>query len=158
MKDTCSDLGAVGAPPISCKRTLKGHQGKIYSMHWSAGSSELVSAAQDGVLIVWDGLTTNKTHAIPLHCQWVMTCAFAPSGNFVACGGLDNTCSVFNLQSEENKPIKELVDHGGHLSSCRFLNNSQILTGSGDNCSYLWDIESGNLVSKFSDHLGGVLG
>ena len=54
----------------------------------------LVSASQDGKLIVWDGYTTNKVHAIPLRSSWVMTCAYAPSGNYVACGGLDNICSV----------------------------------------------------------------
>lgn len=60
----------------------------------SLPSSNLVSASQDGKLIVWDGYTTNKVHAIPLRSSWVMTCAYAPSGNYVACGGLDNICSV----------------------------------------------------------------
>ena len=30
-----------------------------------------------------------------------MTCAYAPSGNFVACGGLDNICSIYNLKTRE---------------------------------------------------------
>lgn len=55
----------------------------------------LVSASQDGKLIVWDSYTTNKVHAIPLRSSWVMTCAYAPSGSFVACGGLDNICSIY---------------------------------------------------------------
>ena len=50
---------------------------------------------QDGKLIVWDSYTTNKVHAIPLRYSWVMTCAYAPSGNYVACGGLDNICSIY---------------------------------------------------------------
>lgn len=28
-----------------------------------------------------------QVHAIPLRSSWVMTCAYAPSGSFVACGG-----------------------------------------------------------------------
>lgn len=55
----------------------------------------LVSASQDGKLIVWDSYTTNKVHAIPLRSSWVMTCAYAPSGSYVACGGLDNICSIY---------------------------------------------------------------
>ena len=54
-----------------------------------------MSASQDGKLIVWDSYSTNKVHAIPLRSSWVMTCAYAPSGNFVACGGLDNICSIY---------------------------------------------------------------
>ena len=48
---------------------------------------QLVSASQDGKLIVWDAYTTNKVHAI-LRSSWVMTCAYSPTGNFVACGEL----------------------------------------------------------------------
>lgn len=60
--------------------------------YWSTGCRHLVSASQDGKLIVWDACTTNKVHAIRLLCSWVMTCAYAPSGNYVACGGLDFAC------------------------------------------------------------------
>jgi guanine nucleotide-binding protein G(I)/G(S)/G(T) subunit beta-1 len=83
------------------RRTLKGHLAKIYAMHWAEDRTHLVSASQDGKLLVWDGLTTNKVHAIPLRSSWVMTCAYSPSGGFVACGGLDNICSVYNLRSRE---------------------------------------------------------
>lgn len=115
----------------------------------------LVSASQDGKLIVWDTYTTNKVpvspplhppvlpwghcaspplpspsgnsaqvqlmptllqvHAIPLRSSWVMTCAYAPSGNFVACGGLDNMCSIYSLKSREGnvKVSRELSAHTG---------------------------------------------
>ena len=52
-------------------------------MHWAEDRTHLVSASQDGKLLVWDGLTTNKIHAIPLRSSWVMTCAYSPSGSFV---------------------------------------------------------------------------
>lgn len=50
-----------------------------------------------------------------------MTCAYAPSGNFVACGGLDNMCSIYNLKTREGnvKVSRELSAHtGGCASSC----------------------------------------
>ena len=50
-------------------------------MDWAADSRNLVSASQDGKLIVWDGYTANKIHAIPLRSSWVMTCTYAQSGN-----------------------------------------------------------------------------
>lgn len=56
---------------------------------------------QDGKLIVWDAYTTNKIHAIPLRSSWVMTCAYAPTGSYVACGGLDNLCSIYSLKTRE---------------------------------------------------------
>ncbi len=99
---------------------------------------------QDGKLIIWDGITTNKTHAIPLRSSWVMTCAYAPSGNLVACGGLDNLCSIYKISGAQTSEgaaknaSQELAQHEGYLSCCRFLSDSQILTSSGDSTCLLW--------------------
>ena len=143
------------------RRTLKGHLAKIYAMHWAMDKRHLVSASQDGKLIVWDAHTTNKVHAIPLRSSWVMTCAYAPSGNFVACGGLDNICSIYPLKNKESggsiKVSRELSAHTGYLSCCRFLNDRQILTSSGDMSCMLWDIDSGTKIMEFVDHTGDVM-
>ena len=105
----CDKLG------IKNRRVLKGHFAKIYAMHWCDNEGDvgkqLVSASQDGKLIVWNAQSTNKVHAIPLRSSWVMTCAFSPTGKKVACGGLDNVCSIYNLESKES-PIK--VREGSH--------------------------------------------
>ena len=128
-------------------------------MHWSTDRRHLVSASQDGKLIIWDAYTTNKVHAIPLRSSWVMTCAYAPSGNFVACGGLDNICSIYNLSTREGptRVARELSGHSGYLSCCRFVNDRKIITSSGDMTCMMWDIETGSKVTEFADHLGDVM-
>jgi len=149
---------ASGEKPKT-RRTLKGHLAKIYALHWSTNQVHLVSASQDGKLLVWDALTTNKTHAVPLRSSWVMSCAYAPSGGFVACGGLDNICSIYNLQSNEVpiRTCRELNAHTGYLSCCRFLSDKQILTSSGDMTCLLWDIEAGSKIREFAEHDGDVM-
>ncbi|KAK4631611.1 Guanine nucleotide-binding protein subunit beta [Fulvia fulva] len=144
---------------MKTKRTLKGHLAKIYAMHWSTDRRHLVSASQDGKLIIWDAYTTNKVHAIPLRSSWVMTCAYSPSGNYVACGGLDNICSIYNLSAREGptRVARELSGHSGYLSCCRFINDRRILTSSGDMTCVLWDIETGQKITEFADHLGDVM-
>jgi len=144
---------------VRIRRTLRGHLAKIYAMHWATERSNLVSASQDGKLLVWDAITTNKVHAIPLRSSWVMTCAYAPSGGFVACGGLDNICSIYNLKSKE-VPIRvsrELNAHTGYLSCCRFLDDRKIVTASGDHTCILWDVEAGSQLHNFADHTGDVM-
>jgi len=145
---------------MKTRKTLKGHLAKIYAMHWSTDRRHLVSASQDGKLIIWDAYTTNKVHAIPLRSSWVMTCAYAPSGNYVACGGLDNICSIYNLNSNRDGPTRvarELSGHSGYLSCCRFINDRNILTSSGDMTCMKWDVETGLKVTEFADHLGDVM-
>lgn len=53
-------LDPVGRIQMRTRRTLRGHLAKIYAMHWGTDSRLLVSASQDGKLIVWDSYTTNK--------------------------------------------------------------------------------------------------
>lgn len=150
--------GPLGPAP-KLRRTLKGHFGKVYAMHWSGTSKDLVSASQDGKLIVWDAIENVKTQAIPLRSSWVMTCAFEQTkGNLVACGGLDNLCSIYQLnQPQVMRSYRELAAHDGYLSCCRFIGESQILTSSGDQTCMLWDIELGQSKMTFQDHEGDVM-
>merc|ERR1711936_1390587 len=77
---SAQSMEPIGRIQMRTRRTLRGHLAKIYAMHFASDSRNLVSASQDGKLIVWDSYSTNKVHAIPLRSSWVMTCAYAPSG------------------------------------------------------------------------------
>jgi len=163
LAEICSKKG-VARVGVSMKqrRILKGHFGKIYAMHWANDSQHLVSASQDGKLIIWNAFTTNKVHAIPLRSSWVMTCAYSPSGNMVACGGLDNLCSVYKLPGnkegvQQHKTFAELAQHEGYLSCCRFIRDDEIVTSSGDSTCILWDVETKAPKAIFNDHSGDVM-
>uniref|UniRef100_UPI00358E32A2 guanine nucleotide-binding protein G(I)/G(S)/G(T) subunit beta-1-like n=2 Tax=Myxine glutinosa TaxID=7769 RepID=UPI00358E32A2 len=159
LAQVVSNVDPVGRIQMRTRRTLRGHLAKIYAMQWGTDSRLLVSASQDGKLIVWDSYTTNKVHAIPLRSSWVMTCSYASSGGFVACGGLDNICSVYSLKSREGnvRVTRELAGHTGYLSCCRFIDDARIITSSGDTTCALWDIESGQQLSSFQGHAGDVM-
>ena len=130
-------------PMPKMRRTLKGHFGKVYAMHWSGNGTDLVSASQDGKLIVWEAMQNVKTQAIPLRSSWVMTCAFEQTkGNLVACGGLDNLCSIYQLnQPQVMRSYRELAAHDGYLSCCRFVNENSIITSSGASFSVAYLFE-----------------
>uniref|UniRef100_A0A7I4C0T8 Uncharacterized protein n=1 Tax=Physcomitrium patens TaxID=3218 RepID=A0A7I4C0T8_PHYPA len=132
---------------FKCVRTLQGHTGKIYSLDWAyRETSRIVSTSQDGRLIVWNAISSQKTHSFKLACAWVMAAAISPSGNTVACGGLDNVCSIFNLSSapdkEDNLPVSgTLTGHAGYLSCCKYIPTQEehIVTSSEDHTCRLWD-------------------
>jgi len=166
VKDTtlvqeCANLESTGKITMRSSRVLKGHLGKVYALHWSADSRSLCSAAQDGQLIIWDTYTGFKKTAIKLRSSWVMTCAYAPSGNFVAAGGLDNMCSIYDISNPNTMgavaPKAELEGHQQYLSCCRFLNDNSILTSSGDLTCALWDVPSQKRVVEFEGHTGDVM-
>jgi len=148
------------------RKTLRGHYGKIYAMQWRPEAKtddeadNLVSASQDGKLIIWNGRTTNKIRMISLKSSWVMTCSYAPSGDLVACGGLDNMCTIFGMADaagSDSSPVAELRQHEGYLSSCRFIDDGQILTSSGDSTCILWDVEKQVVKKTFDSHSSDVM-
>jgi len=142
-------------------KELQGHFGKIYAMHWCPDSIHLASASQDGKLMIWDGTTTHKRHMINLRSSWVMTCAYGTQGELVACGGLDNMCSIYKVdftQAETHeRPKIELSRHDGYLSCCRFVDSHRILTSSGDQTVIFWDIQKGTPLQIFGSHEGDVM-
>lgn len=140
------------------RQTLKGHFGKVYSLQWNANDgNQLVSASQDGKLIVWNARTALKNHAILLRSSWVMTCAFSDSGNLVACGGLDNMCTVYRLDGDTTAPVAELAQHEGYVSSCRFMSDDRILSASGDSSTILWDVNTRTPQAVFREHTGDIM-
>jgi guanine nucleotide-binding protein G(I)/G(S)/G(T) subunit beta-1 len=159
LTERAASIPDIAKLTLKPRRTLKGHLAKIYALQWAEDKTHLVSASQDGKLIVWNAYTTNKVHAIPLRSSWVMTCAYSPTGALVACGGLDNICSIYALRNKEG-PIRvqrELNVHTGYLSCCRFLSDKEIVTASGDMSLVLWDVEANTPAKTFQDHTGDVM-
>lgn len=131
-------------------------ESQVYSLDWTSERNRIVSVSQDGRLIVWNALTSQKTHGIKLPCAWVMTCAFSPSGQSVACGGLDSVCSIFNLNSPTDKdgnlPVSRMLSgHKGYVSCCQYVpdEDTHLITSSGDQTCVLWDITTGLRTSVF---------
>jgi len=136
-------------------------------------SRQLCSAAQDGKLVLWDGLSGNKQQVISCQSTWTMTCAFSPSGKLVAAGGLDNICSVYNLKEAEaalsqapkdtlatfvNQPAKALDGHVGFVSGIKFISDNQLVTSSGDQTCAMWDVERAKQTIIYKGHEADVMG
>lgn len=83
LESKCGDLGDVPKVRLSTKRDLKGHINKVNSVHYAEDSRHCVSGSLDGKLIIWDTWTGNKVQVIPLRSAWVMSVAYAASGNYV---------------------------------------------------------------------------
>jgi guanine nucleotide-binding protein G(I)/G(S)/G(T) subunit beta-1 len=156
-KSVGSKLPLIRSPPaVKLRRTLKGHFGKVTAFHWSGDSKQLVSVSQDGNILIWNAVSNNKIQSIPLNSTYVMSVGVEQEkGNLIACGGLDNLCTVY----PRNAPAKavELASHAGFLSCCRFLDESEILTSSGDSTCIRWDISSGRPISTFAEHNADAL-
>jgi guanine nucleotide-binding protein G(I)/G(S)/G(T) subunit beta-1 len=150
-------LAPIRVPPAAkARRALKGHFGKITALHWGGDSRVVVSASQDGNLLLWNAITANKLQSISLKSSYVMSVGIEQSkGNLVACGGLDNLCTVYKLDNPNM--AMEMASHDGFLSCCRFLSEEYILTSSGDSTCLRWNISSGRVMDTFAEHKADAL-
>ena len=101
-----------------------------------------------------------QEHAISMPTTWIMACSYAPSGNLVACGGLDNKITVYPLSLDEDVQSKKkhVGTHTSYMSCCLFPGSDlQIITGSGDSTCALWDVERSCLLQSFHGHGGDVM-
>ena len=66
---------------------------------YSSDSRLLLSCSQDGHLIVWDAASgqQQQSYELPSDNVWIQACGFSPSTRYIACGGLDNVCSIYRL-------------------------------------------------------------
>ncbi len=169
MAQFAQNVPRVPNPNFKQRRTLKGHLNKITSLAWSADSKSILSGAQDGKLILWETLTSNKQQVISLQNTWVMNCTISPTGRLAASGGLDNLCAVYNLKEAEaamsraapgaKTPTAKVLDgHVGFVSGIKFVSgDAQIITASGDHTCALWDVERGAKVTNFTGHSAEVM-
>ncbi|MES1907387.1 MAG: hypothetical protein MHM6MM_000513 [Cercozoa sp. M6MM] len=150
-------------PLLKTRRVLRGHFGKVYHAAWSPNSSKLLSASQDGKLILWDAKTTNKHQVIALRSAWVMAVGVSSGSRLGASGGLDNVVSIHGLSDQptaevNSTPKAELIGHEGYVSCVRFVDgSSRILSASGDSTVKLWDTQTEKMLTSYGDHTADVM-
>ncbi|KTF94262.1 hypothetical protein cypCar_00023819 [Cyprinus carpio] len=144
LHQVAEKIDALGQFVMKTRRTLKGHGNKVLCMDWCRDKRRIVSSSQE--------------HAVTMPCTWVMACAYAPSGCAVACGGLDNKCSVYPLSLDKNENLaakkKSVAMHTNYLSSCSFNSDcSAVCVFQGcDKKANVWDMRSGQNVQSFETH------
>jgi guanine nucleotide-binding protein G(I)/G(S)/G(T) subunit beta-1 len=164
VKTSGATLAPLRVPPsqLKCRRKLQGHFGKITAMDWSADGNTIVSASQDGNLLLWDAFSTSKKQDVRLKSSYVMSvCMEQTTGEFVAAGGLDNACSVYSVSGDGDAKSQlktELVSHEGYLATCKFFHSpSKMLTGSADSTCLLWDVNRGQIIDTYAEHSANII-
>lgn len=74
---------------------------------------------------------------------------------------MDNMCTVYDVNNRDasgaTKMVRELAGYEGFLSSCRFLDDTHLITGSGDMKICIWDLEANKKTAEFDAHCGDVV-
>jgi WD40 repeat protein len=152
---------------------LRGHSWWVWSAAFSADGKQIVTAGQDGKVIVWSldvrgaqpRIAQQKVflgHAGPVYCA-----AFSPDGRQVASGGADKRVLVWEPGAVNNVDFRELVSNAplaqqpsrsfeGHSAPVRAVSFSAdgqaLISGSDDNTVRIWDAMTGRLETMLRGH------
>ena len=92
---------------------MTGCHGKVYDIDWNPCStinlSQIASISIDHRLRVFNirQQSVSTQHNIVLKNPWAMTCRFSPNGFLVATGGLDNTCTIWQVADSQSYALNK---------------------------------------------------
>lgn len=173
VKELAKEVEKLPKTSIRQRKVFKGHSSKVLDISWAPESeNQFLSIGQDGKMLVWNSESQVKEHVIMLKSNWMMCCDYGKE-SMVACGGLDNIGSIYNLVEVDTETASaarikgvpdhrakvELVGHEGYLSGIRLIESSQkAITSSGDGTCMLWDVNGGNgkSITTFKGHSSDV--
>ncbi|UAJ74094.1 hypothetical protein IQE94_07550 [Synechocystis sp. PCC 7339] len=117
---------------------LRGHQGAITAVDWSADGQYFATASADHTVKLW------KRHGEEIatlrgHEDWVRSVHFSPHHQFVVTSGQDNTVRIWNFAGEQLTLCQGHIDW---VRNAEFNCHGQILlSASRDGTARLWDLE-----------------
>ncbi|KAI8927616.1 WD40-repeat-containing domain protein, partial [Entophlyctis helioformis] len=64
---------------------------------------------------------------------------------------------IFQTDGELGRPVLQWAAHDNAIFDCAWTNdNTQIITGAGDSCVRLWDVETQRCLVEYRDHSGSI--
>ena len=133
-------------------KVLSGHTRGVTSLQFDSG--KLISASMDGTLRIWN-YRPAKPECISIlrgHTDGVLCLHL--DGKLLASGSADSTVRVWDYEKKECKVFR---GHKDWVNAVRITGGGKwLFSGSDDTTIKLWHIESGDLVSTFTGHVGQV--
>ncbi|KQK15624.1 COMPASS-like H3K4 histone methylase component WDR5B [Brachypodium distachyon] len=143
-----------------CERVIEAHSEPVTSVHFIRDGSIIVSGSHDGSCKIWDARTGSCLKTVIDDKKPAVSCSmFSPNGKFILVATLDDSLKLCNYATG-----KFLKVYSGHVnrvyciqSAFSVTNGKYIVSGSEDNCVYIWDLQGKNILQKIEGHTDAVI-
>jgi WD40 repeat protein len=141
-------------------RTLTGGNVRIWGCAVSPDASFIVSATDDGALIVWDAHTATERLRLTGHTAPVRRCVISPDGSYIVSVAYDRRVRIWDAVTGAMRHV--LLGHTDGITDCAVsADGSFIVTSSLDESLRIWDTRiwtlRQTLSAQWQDERGGWL-
>ena len=131
--------------------------GLVYCVKFSSDESKVIACSYTPIIKIFSFPEGEILSALQGHRAVIM--CLAVDRNFTRClsASWDHSCRVWNLSSNSCERI--LLDHSGECNAVDISSNGKFgATGADDGKVFLYDLNTGSVLSRFSGHTKMVVG
>ena len=92
--------------------TLRGHEGNVHGVAWSADGRRIATASIDSTVRIWDSRTGNLQFTLTGHTASVVVAKWSPDSTRLATGSEDGTAKVWEITSDAARELLSLSAQG----------------------------------------------
>ncbi|MBN1371303.1 MAG: WD40 repeat domain-containing protein [Anaerolineaceae bacterium] len=122
---------------------LSGHDNRVNSVAYSPDGSQIASADDDGIILIWDSSNGALLGQFDGHIESMsINLAWSPDGKTIASGGSDEVIRVWDVQTGET--LGTLEGHTSGIIDLAWSPLAPLLVsagGNGDETIKFWDME-----------------
>ena len=138
-------------PGGSLLRTLHGHNHWVNAVAITPDGKQLVSAADDQTLKVWDLRTGQELHTLRGHGNAVHAVAITPDGEQTVSASTDQTLKVWDLRTGQE--VQTLRGHNDWVNAVAITHDGlQAISASVDQTLKVWDLRTGQHLRTLRGH------
>jgi hypothetical protein len=128
-------------------RELRGHEGSLAALAYSADGKRLVSGGRDGLVLLWDATAGRLLRRFEGHPRTVLAVGISPDSRFLASASYDQTVRLWDAAS--GKCLHQVEAHADAVSCLAFSPDGRMLaTGSHDALVKLWSVAADGKALK----------
>ncbi|MAT45193.1 MAG: hypothetical protein CL609_22930 [Anaerolineaceae bacterium] len=145
------------SPHNALIRTIRGHEGEIYSCDIAFDGNSIITASSDKTIRLWDSSSGEQLRKFSGHTDDISCCCITPNNKLLFSGSFDG--SLISWDVKTGLPLHTFLGHSSEILACITDPKSEYLIScSMDGLIKIWNITSGDCLYTLSGHEDAVNG